>query len=54
LQTSDQHGVVTPEGWHQGDDVLVPPPKTTSDAEARARDGYNCIDWYFCRRDMPE
>jgi peroxiredoxin (alkyl hydroperoxide reductase subunit C) len=26
LQTSDQHGVNTPEGWRPGDEVILPPP----------------------------
>jgi peroxiredoxin (alkyl hydroperoxide reductase subunit C) len=28
LQTSDQHGVNTPEGWRPGDRVILPPPLT--------------------------
>ncbi len=26
LQTSDEHGVATPENWQPGDKVIVPPP----------------------------
>ena len=37
LQTSDRHGVATPEGWCPGEKVMVPPPATAKDADARAR-----------------
>jgi peroxiredoxin (alkyl hydroperoxide reductase subunit C) len=53
LQTSDKYGVVTPEGWKPGDKALVPPPKTASDADARLQSGLDCVDWYFCRKDVP-
>jgi peroxiredoxin (alkyl hydroperoxide reductase subunit C) len=52
LQTSDAHGVATPEGWQPGDKVIVPPPKTAADAEARMQEGYECVDWYFCQKDL--
>ncbi len=50
LQTSDAHGVATPEGWRPGDKVIVPPPKTAEAAEKRAGEGYECVDWYFCKK----
>lgn len=50
LQTSDAHGVATPEGWQPGDKVMVPPPKTAAEAEERLQAGYECADWYFCKR----
>ncbi len=50
LQTSDQHGVATPEGWQPGDKVIVPPPATAEAAEARVNEGYECVDWYFCKK----
>ncbi len=52
LQTSDAHGVATPEGWQPGDKVIVPPPKTSQAAEARLNEGYECVDWYFCKKDL--
>jgi peroxiredoxin (alkyl hydroperoxide reductase subunit C) len=52
LQTSDEFGVVTPEGWRPGEPVLVPPPKTAPDAEARLTSGLDCVDWYFCRKEI--
>jgi peroxiredoxin (alkyl hydroperoxide reductase subunit C) len=50
LQTSDKQGVATPEGWQPGDKVIVPPPKTAQDAEARLKEGHECVDWFFCKK----
>ncbi|MCF8017438.1 MAG: redoxin domain-containing protein, partial [Chromatiaceae bacterium] len=50
LQTSDEHGVATPEAWQPGDKVIVPPPATAEQAEARMAEGYECSDWYFCKK----
>ncbi len=52
LQTSDKYGVATPEGWQPGDKVIVPPPGTTEAAEKRLGEGYECVDWYFCKKDL--
>jgi peroxiredoxin (alkyl hydroperoxide reductase subunit C) len=52
LQTSDTHGVATPENWKPGEQVIVPPPKTAMEAEARVKEGYDCVDWYFCKKDL--
>lgn len=51
LQTSTKHSVATPEGWQPGDKVIVPPPATAQEAEARFNSGeYECVDWYFCKK----
>jgi len=50
LQTTDKHGVATPANWRPGDRVIVPPPKTTEGAEERTQAGYECTDWYFCKK----
>ncbi len=50
LQTSDSNGVATPEAWQPGDKVIVPPPATAEAAEARMAEGYECVDWYFCKK----
>ena len=51
LQTSDAHGVATPEAWQPGELVIVPPPASVEEAEARAaNDEYECTDWYFCKK----
>ncbi|MCK4834093.1 MAG: peroxiredoxin [Gammaproteobacteria bacterium] len=52
LQTSDTNGIATPEGWQPGDKVIVPPPATTEAAEARMNEGYECTDWYFCKKSL--
>jgi len=52
LQTSDKHKVATPEGWQPGDKVIVPPPGSVQDAEKRMHEGYECTDWYFCKKDL--
>jgi peroxiredoxin (alkyl hydroperoxide reductase subunit C) len=54
LQTSDKHGVATPAGWQPGDKVIVPPPATVEAANARLEQGYECIDWYFCKKELPQ
>jgi peroxiredoxin (alkyl hydroperoxide reductase subunit C) len=53
LQTSDAHKVATPEGWQPGEKVIVPPPATAEEAEARVSQGaYECVDWYFCKKSL--
>lgn len=52
LQTTDRHGVATPEGWRPGDKVIVPPPTTLEEAEKRLEEGYECTDWYFCKKSL--
>jgi len=52
MQTSDKHGVATPANWRPGDKVIVPPPRTASDAEERVKAGYECTDWYFCMKSL--
>lgn len=50
LQTSDKHKVATPANWQPGDSVIVPPPNTQDMAEERLDEGYECKDWYFCKK----
>lgn len=52
LQTSDAHGVATPAEWQPGEKVIVPPPRTAEAAKARMSEGYECVDWYFCKKDL--
>jgi peroxiredoxin 2/4 len=52
LQTSDKNKIATPEGWQPGDKVIVPPPGTAAEAEKRMNEGYDCTDWYFCKKDL--
>ncbi len=52
LQTSDRHGVATPEGWCPGQKVMVPAPATAKEADARAHAGYEYTDWYFSKTEI--
>lgn len=52
LQTIDEHGVATPANWKPGESVIVPPPGTQEDAEQRLKEGYDCKDWYFCKKQL--
>jgi peroxiredoxin (alkyl hydroperoxide reductase subunit C) len=56
LQTVDaKPNTATPEGWKPGDKVIMPPPKTTADAEARVSENTNnpdAKDWYFVKRPL--
>lgn len=52
LQTTDKHKVATPANWKPGDKVIVPPPATMEDVEARLKAGYECTDWYFCKKSV--
>ncbi len=52
LQTSDANGVATPEGWTPGEKVIVPPPSDATEAEKRMNEGYECVDWWFCKKSL--
>jgi peroxiredoxin 2/4 len=53
LQTSMAHQVATPENWQPGEKVIVPPPATLEEADARVqREEYECTDWYFCQTSL--
>jgi len=52
LQTSERHGVATPENWTPGEAVIVPTPQTTDAAEARMGEGFETTDWYFSTRSL--
>jgi peroxiredoxin 2/4 len=50
LQTAYKYKVATPANWKLGDAVVVPPPSTTEAAEERLKEGYDCKDWYLCKK----
>ena len=52
LQTSDEHSIATPENWHKGEKVIVPPPATSQEAENRQKEGYEYTDWYFSKKSL--
>lgn len=50
LQTVDEKKIATPANWKPGDDVIVPPPQTSADAEKRLHEGHKeCKSWYLCK-----
>ena len=52
LQTADTNKVATPANWKPGDKVVVPPPNTQEMAEERVKEGYECVDWYLCKKKL--
>jgi len=52
LQTADEHGVAVPANWKKGDKVIVPAPKTMEMAAERVGQGYECVDWYLCKKSL--
>jgi peroxiredoxin (alkyl hydroperoxide reductase subunit C) len=52
LQTTDEHTVATPANWQPGDSVIVPAPRTQEAAAERLAEGYDCKDWYFCKKSL--
>lgn len=52
LQASDEHKIATPEGWQPGEQVIVPPPSDMDAVDARMNEGYECTDWYFCKKSL--
>ncbi|MBN1345586.1 MAG: peroxiredoxin [Phycisphaerae bacterium] len=56
IQHADEHKIATPANWQPGDDVIVPPPKSTDAAEervAKAGKDYTCLDWFLCLKKCP-
>jgi peroxiredoxin (alkyl hydroperoxide reductase subunit C) len=54
LQTADKHKVALPANWRPGDKVIVPPPLTSDGAEKRTQEGFECIDWFLCKKELPK
>jgi len=55
LQTADANACATPANWKPGDKVVVPPPPTQADAEARVKTpGLEITDWYLSRRELAD
>ena len=51
-QTSDKYDIATPENWHPGEKVIIPPPKTQEAADKRKDEGYEYTDWYFSKKEL--
>jgi peroxiredoxin (alkyl hydroperoxide reductase subunit C) len=54
LQTSTEKKIATPESWRPGECVIVPPPKTVSEARERKEAGFEYTDWYFSRKKLAQ
>ncbi|MBL6447665.1 peroxiredoxin [Fulvivirga sp. 29W222] len=53
LQISDQYEVAMPLDWKKGDKVIVPPPKTLDELEARLKDdSVEKVDWYLAKKEL--
>ena len=56
LKTADAFSVATPADWRPGDDVIVPPPGTMNDAQARMKPGPDVTlhDWFISTKKLPQ
>lgn len=53
LQTADKNACATPANWRPGDQVIVPPAKTTDEADANFNNkNYDVTDWYLCKKSV--
>ena len=53
LQVSDKHGVALPLDWKKGDKVIVPPPKSLDELNARLADTtLEKTDWYLAKKEL--
>ncbi len=56
LRTADAFDVATPADWRPGERVIVPPAGSCGTAKERMDgevDGVECVDWFFCTKDLP-
>lgn len=53
LQFADEHKVAMPLNWRKGDKVIVPPPKTLAEMDARIADT-SCekVDFYLAKKSI--
>jgi peroxiredoxin (alkyl hydroperoxide reductase subunit C) len=53
LQMVDETGLAAPANWKPGDPAIMPPPKTSADAEKRVQDkSVDLKDWYFAMKSL--
>lgn len=53
LQTSDKYKVAMPLDWKKGDKVIVPPPKTLDEMNARIKDdSIELVDFYLAKKEL--
>lgn len=56
LQTADAFNVALPADWQPGERAIVPTAGSCGTAKERMqgeRDGVECVDWFFCTKDLP-
>ncbi len=57
LQVCDSYGVALPANWPNneiiGDKGIVPPASSIAEASERVKK-YECFDWWFCHRVLPQ
>jgi len=55
LQTTQRFACATPANWHEGEKVVVPPPKTLTEIEqAMAQTNYEVQDFYLALKDVSQ
>jgi peroxiredoxin (alkyl hydroperoxide reductase subunit C) len=57
LQTADAFSVATPADWRPGEPVIIPPAGSCGTAQDRmdgAEEGVECVDWFFCTKELSE
>lgn len=53
LQTADAHSCAIPVNWRKGEKVIVPPPKTLQELDARlADDRLEKVDFYLAKKPL--
>jgi peroxiredoxin (alkyl hydroperoxide reductase subunit C) len=52
LQTADKNSCALPANWSPGEAVIVPAPTTQAEAEKRTKEGYECVDWFLCKKKL--
>lgn len=53
LQTADEHSVAMPLDWKKGDKVIVPPPKTLDEMNARLEEkDIELTDFYLAKKSL--
>jgi peroxiredoxin (alkyl hydroperoxide reductase subunit C) len=52
LQTSDKHQCAMPLNWVEGEQVIVPAPKTLNALAERKASNLDMIDWYLAKKTL--
>jgi peroxiredoxin (alkyl hydroperoxide reductase subunit C) len=57
MQTAEKNNVLIPANWNPGDDVMLPSPKTSADADKTSKSnspGLYSVTWYMWFRKLQE